>query len=240
MKTEKLVRISKYLSEQGICSRRKAEELLAQGMILVDGEKVTEQGTKINPETQKVKILEEAKQTLQKQLTIIFNKPVGYVSNLPEGDEKEAKDLIKKYNYNGKGSNLDAVAKNLDTFSVVGRLDKDSHGLLIFTQDGAVAKKIIGEASETEKEYHVRVKGEITNEKIRKMSEGMILGDLKLKPCKIRRVGNLKLIFILKEGKKHQIRKMCEKMHLFVEDLFRVRIGNIKIGSLPEGKWEFV
>ncbi|KAA3600873.1 MAG: rRNA pseudouridine synthase [Calditrichaeota bacterium] len=237
---ENLLRISKFLANQGICSRRKAEEFIAKGLVSVDGKIVTEQGVKINPETQKVKILEKAEQILQKQFTIILNKPVGYVSNLPLKGEIEAKRLITKKNSFDYTKKLNEILKNVKSFSVAGRLDKDSRGLLVLTQDGTVAKKIIGENSEIEKEYFVKVSGEITEEKIRRMSNGMRLKDIQLKPCRIHRTGKQTLRFILREGKNRQIRRMCQKVFLKVEDLERVRVGGIRLEALPEGKWKIL
>ncbi len=235
---ENLVRISKFLANKGICSRRKAEEFISKGLVAVDGKIITEQGVKINPETQKVEILAKAEKILQKQFTIILNKPVGYVSNLPLKGEVESKRLITKKNFFGKTKLPNEVLKNVKSYSVAGRLDKDSRGLLVLTQDGTVAKKIIGENSNIEKEYFVKVSGEITEEKIRKMSNGMRLKDVQLKPCRITKVGNQSLKFILREGKNRQIRRMCQKVFLKVVDLKRVRVGELKLENLPEGKWK--
>lgn len=237
---EKLIRISKFLSNQEICSRRKAEEFIAKGLVSVDGKIITEQGVKINPETQKVEILQEAEKILEKQFTIILNKPVGYVSNLPLRGEVEAKKLITKKNFHGRTKDLNLILKNIKSLSVAGRLDKDSRGLLILTQDGTVAKKIIGENSKVEKEYVVKVSGEISENKIQKMSNGMRLKEIQLKPCRIIKVGNQTLKFILREGKKRQIRRMCQKVFLKVVDLKRVRVGGLKLENLPEGKWRIL
>lgn len=237
---ENLVRISKYLTEKGICSRRKAEEFISKGLVLVDGKIVVEQGVKINPKIQKVEILAKAEQILQRQFTIILNKPIGYVSNLPLKCEIEAKKLITKKNFYGNSKDISLILKNIKSFSVAGRLDKDSRGLLVLTQDGTVAKKIIGENSKIEKEYFVKILGEITKKEIRKMSNGMQLKEVQLKPCRITKVGSQMLKIILREGKNRQIRRMCQKVFLKVLDLERVRIGGLKLENLPEGKWRIL
>ena len=172
--------------------------------------------------------------------SIILNKPLGFVSSQPENNYKPAITLITKNNYHGNNKNL-----NLDKFffkklAVAGRLDINSSGLLIFTQDGVLAKKVIGNNSSIEKEYLVTTNHNITNNKL---SELKNVDRIDNKPIKKFIVSKLKinlLKFILFEGKNRQIRKMCEQVNIEILSLIRVRIGNIKLNNLPRGKWKFI
>lgn len=236
--SEEKVRLSKLMAERGICSRREADDYIARGLVLVNGEKIDQLGTKVSPD---VKItLEAAALKQQKRLaTIILNKPVGYVSAQPEPPYQPAIKLITPENQFGTSKQR----LNADVFkglAVAGRLDIDSQGLLLFTQDGRIAKKIIGEESKVEKEYLVRVEGKLPPEKLKLLNHGLSLDGKALKPAKVEWINEDQLRFILREGKKRQIRRMCEAVGLKVTGLKRVRVGNLKLGKLPEGQWRFL
>ncbi|NQZ18702.1 MAG: rRNA pseudouridine synthase, partial [Bdellovibrionales bacterium] len=156
------VRINKYFADKGLCSRREAETLIEKGWILINGEVITSLGYKVLP-TDKVTVKEEAQNFLGKKKTIIINKPIGYVSAQAEGDYKHAIRLVNKENFHG-GPRAPQI--KYDGFAPAGRLDIDSTGLLILTQDGKLAKKIIAPQSDIEKEYVVKVEGKISREKI--------------------------------------------------------------------------
>ena len=234
--TEDKQRISKVLAQAGVCSRREAEQLIEKGWLKINGDKITSQGIKISSSDQ-WEILPQGKKWLNSKKTIILNKPPGFVSGQAEKGYKPAIRLITKSNYSGASPPPSLKTEGL---APAGRLDIDSTGLLILTQDGTFARKIIGSNSNVEKEYHVRIKGNITQEKIQKLKHGLKLDGKKLKKAKVKKVGPDTLNFILTEGKKRQIRRMCELVDLEVIRLKRVRIGQIKLARLPRGQWRFL
>jgi 23S rRNA pseudouridine2604 synthase len=226
-------RITKILSNRGMCSRREAEAFISQGRVFLNGTAVTEQGTKASIDDNIV-LDDTAKKEQNEKLTLILNKPLGVVSNLPEKGYKEAISLVTPENqYKGKK----LPASELVDLHVVGRLDINSKGLLIFSQDGRVVKKIIGCNSSVEKEYIVRLDREPSFESIEKLRFGIFLNKKLLKRAVVKKKDPKTLIFILKEGKKRQIREMCKLVNLNVTSLKRVRIGNIELKDLPIGKW---
>jgi 23S rRNA pseudouridine2604 synthase len=233
------------MSEKGICSRREADDFIARGQVFVNGERVTELGTKVSPES-RVTLDPSAMREKKSLVTIIVNKPVGYVSAQPEKNYRPAVQLITAENqWIPEGSkNNDHNRLSDEMFrglAVSGRLDIDSQGLLIFTQDGALAKKIIGENSNLEKEYLVRVRGQVSDADLEYLSTGKMIMDGKyLKPAVVEWLNEDQLRFILKEGKKRQVRRMCEEVGLQVMALKRVRVGQLKLGALPEGMWRFL
>lgn len=236
--SEELVRLSKLMAQKGICSRREADEYISRGLVLVNGQVVDQLGSKVDPNATIVLQAQALKQ--QKNLaTILVNKPVGYVSAQPEPPYVPAVTLITDNNQWGTSS-LRIKPTHFDGLAVAGRLDIDSQGLLIFTQDGRVAKKLIGEDSDVEKEYLVRVEGHLPKEKLELLRFGLELDGKKLKPAKVDWQNEDQLKFILKEGRKRQIRRMCEAVGLRVTGLKRVRVGKLRLGHLPEGKWRFL
>lgn len=236
--SEEKVRLSKLMAERGICSRREADEYIAKGLVLVDGIKIDQLGTKVDPN---VKITLEAQALKQQKrlATIILNKPIGYVSAQPEPPYQPAVKLITPENQFGD-SKQRLRQEHFQGLAVAGRLDIDSQGLLLFTQDGRIAKKIIGEESKVEKEYIVRVQGKLPDDKLKLLNHGLSLDGKPLKPAKVEWLNQDQLRFILREGKKRQIRRMCEAVGLKVTGLKRVRIGKLRLGHLPEGQWRFL
>jgi len=239
------VRISKILSELGLCSRREADKYIEQGLVLLDGKVVGELGTKAC-RSQKVELLKKARLNQSLKATVILNKPVSYISHLD--DDKEftpASSLIIPDNYYKiDGHDIESERNpifNREGLAPAGRLDIDSSGLLVLTQDGRIAKKIIGEESaDIEKEYLVRVEGNLTDEGLKLLNHGLELDGYVLKPAKVEWQNKEQLKFILIEGRNRQIRKMCELVGLKVIGLKRVRIGNVKLSAIPEGKWRFL
>lgn len=236
--SEEKVRLSKLMAERGICSRREADEYIAKGLVLVNGEKIDQLGTKVSPD---VKITLEAQALKQQKrlATIILNKPIGYVSAQPEPPYQPAVKLITPENQFGD-SKQKLRQEHFQGLAVAGRLDIDSQGLLLFTQDGRIAKKIIGEDSNVEKEYIVRVEGKLPPDKLKLLNHGLALDGKALKPAQVEWINEDQLRFILREGKKRQIRRMCEAVGLKVTGLKRVRVGKLRLGQLPEGKWRFL
>jgi len=231
------IRLNKAMAQKGLCSRREADEYIAKGLVRVDGEIVSELGMKVYPD-QEIELVDKALKKQSGKATIILNKPVGYVSGQPEDDHKPAVVLITKENqYVGTDS---LKREHFDGLAPAGRLDIDSRGLLVFTQNGTVAKQLIGENSNIEKVYLVRVGGKVTPEIIKKLEFGLVLDGKPLKRAKIRQTRDDFLVFVLTEGKKRQIRRMCELVGLEVQSLLRLRIGNVELDDLPEGKWRFL
>lgn len=233
-----LVRLSKLMSELGLCSRREADDLIARGLVWVDGRQVTELGTKVL-RTAKVQLAREAKDEMNDKVTIILNKPIGYVSGQPEPGMTPAIRLITAPRQD-KHDKKHLHAKHFKELAVAGRLDVDSQGLLVFTQNGQVAKSLIGQDTEIEKEYLVRVEGSLSDRGLKLLNFGLSLDDTPLKPAQVEWLNEDQLRFILQEGKKRQIRRMCELVGLNVIGLKRVRIGKIRLGDLKEGEWRFL
>lgn len=236
---ENKIRLSKVMSERGICSRREADDLIAKGWVKVDGAIVSELGSRIDPESQ-IELLPEAHDKLDAKVTIIINKPIGYVSSQPEDGYKAAVELVLARNQMS-GDKRPLKPHHLRGLAPAGRLDIDSQGLLLLTQDGVIAKKIIGEDSEVEKEYLVRVEGTLSAENLAHLRNGsMVLDGRQLLPAKVDWLNQDQLKIILQEGMKRQIRRMCEAVGLRVVGLKRVRVGRLPLGNLPEGQWRFL
>ncbi|WP_395009878.1 pseudouridine synthase [Undibacterium sp.] len=241
--TEQL-RLSKRMSELGLCSRREADEWIAKGWVRVDGKVVSELGSKVFPD-QKVTVERQAAAEQSKRVTILINKPVGYVSGQAEDGYEPAIALVKAENrWSECKVENEFHPTQLRSLVPAGRLDIDSVGLLVLTQDGRVAKILIGENTDVEKEYLVRVEytkpGTLPAGDLRLLNHGLSLDGKKLIPAKVRWMNEDQLQFILKEGKKRQIRRMCEMVGLRVVGLKRVRIGTVRLGHLPEGQWRYL
>ena len=237
---EEKIRVSKLMSEQGLCSRREADLYIERGWVFVDGEQVTELGTRIFP-VQKITLTKEAKSQQNSQVTILLNKPIGFVSGQAEPGYKPAVVLIgagTQYRNDKLQPHFDR--QHLKGLAPAGRLDIDSQGLLVFTQDGRIAKLLIGEDSEIEKTYLVRVEGKLLPQGLAMLNHGLSLDGEVLKPAVVSWQNDDQLRFVLKEGKKRQIRRMCELVGLKVTGLKRVAIGKVKLGNLPIGKWRYL
>ena len=223
-----------------MCSRREADRYIERGLVFVDGERVSELGVKIYPD-QVVELSEEGRARQNTQVTILLHKPVGYVSCQPEKNYRPAVDLITmKTHWRNDRSSRKFNPGQLRGLVPAGRLDIDSTGLLVLTQDGRVAKMIIGETSEVSKEYLVRVTGRISDDGLVLLNHGLSLDGKKLKPAEVRWQNEDQLCFILREGKKRQIRRMCELVGLNVIGLKRIRVGRVMLSHLPPGQWRYL
>jgi 23S rRNA pseudouridine2604 synthase len=226
-------RVNKWLAGEGVCSRREAEEMIGKGLVRIDGERVDDPGRKIMPG----QTLELEQSNAKPQISAVLNKPVGFVSAQPEGEQIPAARLLTRANLIGPPRNMPTKRTRL---APLGRLDQDSRGLLLLSEDGVLAKALVGEHSRLDKEYLVRVSGEITERKIALLRHGLQLDGRQLKPAQIEQVEPQRLRFILHEGRNRQIRRMCELVELEVTDLLRLRIGPLKLGTLQEGKWRML
>jgi 23S rRNA pseudouridine2604 synthase len=211
-------RVNRWLAQSGVCSRREAEGLIAQGLVSIDGLTVADAGRKIEP-GQTLTLADGATGALRGALTVVLHKPVGVVSAHPEPGQIPAVRLLTAETLVGESP----VIPGRDTrLAPVGRLDMESRGLLILSEDGVVAKAVIGPLSELEKEYRVSVIGEITEARLARLRHGLELDGRRI---------------VLREGRNRQIRRMCELVDLKVVDLFRVRVGPVGLGDMREGRW---
>jgi len=248
-----LVRLSKRMSELGLCSRREADEWIPRGWVIVDGEPVTELGSRVRPDAI-IEIHQAARSEQGERVTVLLHKPVGYVSGQAEdGYQPAAALFVPENQWEGDPTRKRFAPWQRKALAPAGRLDIDSTGLLVLTQDGRVARHLIGEDSTVEKEYLVRVVWDSPNgrvehdiskvfpeELIEKLRFGLSLDGEELKPAKVSWQNEEQLRFVLREGKKRQIRRMCEQVGLEVVGLKRIRMGSIVLGDLPVGQWRFL
>ena len=234
------VRISKLMAEQGLCSRREADSYIERGWVFVDGQRVTELGSRALP-TQKITLDKAARGAQQARVTILLNKPVGYVSGQAEHGYKPAMTLIDAASrFSDDRAPQRFGPAQLRGLAPAGRLDIDSTGLLVLTQDGRIARQLIGEDSMIDKEYLVRVEGRLSAEDLARLNFGLSLDGKPLKRAQVEWQNADQLRFVLREGKKRQIRRMCELVGLKVTGLKRIRIGRVRLGDLPQGQWRYL
>jgi 23S rRNA pseudouridine2604 synthase len=238
------VRLSKRMSELGLSSRREADEWIAKGWVRVDGHVVSELGSKVLP-GQKITIEKQARAQQARRVTVLINKPMGYVSGQAEDGYKPAVVLVRPENrWSEDSAPIEFSAAQLKSLVPAGRLDIDSVGLLILTQDGRIAKQLIGEDHVVEKEYLVRVQysraGRLPEADLQRLNHGLSLDGKALLPAEVSWQNEDQLRFVLREGKKRQIRRMCEMVGLRVIGLKRVRIGRVQLGNLPVGLWRYL
>jgi 23S rRNA pseudouridine2604 synthase len=238
--SEEHIRLSKLMADQGICSRREADLCIEKGWVKVDGIVVDQLGTKVSPKAT-ITLLENAYEWIKSKLTVIINKPVGYVSGQAEDNYKPASVLLTEaHQVRSPGDGSPPSRLQMMSLAPAGRLDIDSWGLLILTQDGRVARSVISPDSRMKKEYLVWVDGHITPAKIQKLCHGLSLDGKDLLPADVEHVKDNQLRFVLQEGKKRQIRRMCELVDLEVTGLLRTRIGPILLGNLKPNQWRYL
>ena len=234
------IRLSKRMSELGLCSRREADDYIARGLVRVDGVVVSELGSKVFP-NQRIDLDRVASEAQAARVTVLINKPIGYVSGQAEKGYQPAAALILPANlWEGDASRQTFRREHLQGLAPAGRLDIDSTGLLVLTQDGRIARQLIGEDSPVDKEYLVRVEGRLNADGLRLLNHGLSLDGEALKPARVWWQNRDQLRFVLREGKKRQIRRMCELVGLRVAGLKRVRIGKVLLGDLPLGQWRYL
>ncbi len=241
-------RLNKRMAALGLCSRREADEWIAKGWVRVNGY-VAELGLQVS-ESDKIEVDRGALHQQGQQVTVILHKPVGYVSGQAEDGHTPAIKLItQESHWQGDLSTLRFSPAQLRSLAPAGRLDIDSVGLLVLTQDGRIARQLIGEDHSMEKEYLVRVEfqgitdnvsAHFPNDKLGLLRHGLSLDGQALLPATVEWQNPEQLRFVLTEGKKRQIRRMCEQVGLHVVGLKRIRIGNIVLGRLPQGEWRYL
>jgi 23S rRNA pseudouridine2604 synthase len=246
------VRLNKRMAALGMCSRREADAWIEQGWVLVNG-KVAAMGMQVGS-ADRITIDRAAQAHQEQQVTVLLHKPMGYVSGQAEDGHEPAMVLFQARNqWSGDTTNIRFSPAQFKGLAPAGRLDIDSVGLLVMTQDGRVARQLIGEDSDMEKEYLVRVtcagpQGDITVNvqahfpaaQMQKLRHGLSLDGKPLKPAQVEWQNPEQLRFVLKEGKKRQIRRMCEQVGLKVVGLKRIRMGRVHLGALPVGQWRYL
>lgn len=228
-------RLAKVMARRGLCSRREAETLIESKQVIVDDKLVDIQGVKV-PINCDIQILKEGQESLYNKVTIILHKPVGIVSHLPEQGQIAAYQLIQKENCIQVLEDVQEFIKRSNQLSVAGRLDRASRGLLVLTEDGRVVKAIT-QSRECIKTYEVVVQKAVSEQMLTQLNGPIYLKGKRLLPMQVSRISDKKICFKLKEGKKHQIRKVCRQLGLVVLDLFRTSIGPLDLYHLGEGKW---
>ena len=231
------------MSELGIASRREADEWIARGWVRVDGRVVAELGARVSC-GQRITLDPRARSQQAQRVTILLHKPVGWVSGQAEDGYEPAIVLVKRQSqWRADRSGIRFEPQHLRQLAPAGRLDIDSTGLLVLTQDGRVARQLIGDDSEIEKEYLVRVEpiGEpLSDAGLALLRHGLELDGQALLPARVEWINDGQLRFVLREGRKRQIRRMCEAVGLKVTGLKRVRIGKVMLGELPPGQWRYL
>jgi 23S rRNA pseudouridine2605 synthase/23S rRNA pseudouridine2604 synthase len=215
------IRIQKYLSSAGICSRRKAESYIRAGRVRVNGKTVTELGTKIDPQKDRIEVDGRPVGAPAQMLYIALNKPKGYVTSCDHPGQDLVVDLVDLP----------------DRIYPVGRLDKDSVGLLLLTNDGRLHHRLSHPSFDHEKEYEVSVKRPIDDGMLAHLSRGVVLKGVQTRPARVERISGHRFRIVLKEGRNRQIRRMVRKMGHEVIRLKRIRVANIRLGRLPTGAW---
>ncbi|MDF1481357.1 pseudouridine synthase [Extensimonas sp. H3M7-6] len=242
------MRLNKRMAELGLCSRREADAWIAQGWVRVNG-RVAAVGQQVGLQD-RIELDARAQGQQQRLVTFLLHKPMGYVSGQAEDGHTPAVTLIQPRNHwREDPSRIRFDAQQLRGLAPAGRLDSDSVGLLVLTQDGRVARQIIGEDSVMEKEYLVRVQyGAVSSNvqaafpaaQLARLRHGLALDGQPLQPARVEWQNPEQLRFVLTEGKKRQIRRMCELVGLRVVGLKRIRIGRVTLGALPPGQWRYL
>ena len=246
------VRLNKRMAELGLCSRREADAWIDQGWVRVNGQ-VAEMGMQVGS-NDRITVESEAQAQQEQQVTVLLHKPMGYVSGQAEDGHEPAMVLFQARNqWTGDTTRIRFSPAQFKGLAPAGRLDIDSVGLLVMTQDGRVARQLIGEDADMEKEYLVRVtcagpQGDVAvnvqahfpEAQMQRLRHGLSLDGKALKPAQVEWQNPEQLRFVLKEGKKRQIRRMCEQVGLKVVGLKRIRMGRIHLGALPVGQWRYL
>lgn len=218
------MRLQKFLAAAGVCSRRKAEDLIRAGRVQVNGRVVAELGAKADPQSDRVAVDGQAVRPPQRMVYIALNKPRGYVCSCRHAGEKIVLDLVN-------------VPERIFP---VGRLDKESTGLLLLTNDGRLHLKLAHPSFDHEKEYEVAVARPISDSALRRMAEGMPMLRTRTRPAEVQRIDSRRFRIVLKEGRNRQIRRMVSRLGNAVVDLRRIRMAHIRLDRLPQGRWRYL
>lgn len=215
------MRLHKWLSEAGVCSRRQGEIFIREGRVRVNGKVVTELGTKIDPEKDRVEVDGRSLKPAEEKIYLALHKPRGYVTSVRHAGHQVVMELI------------DLPAR----LYPVGRLDKESTGLLLLTNDGRLHHRLSHPSFDHEKEYEVAVERPIDDDTLRRLAQGVPLDGRTTRPAQVRRLAGRRFLIVLQEGRNRQIRRMVAQVGHKVKRLKRIRVAHIRLGSLPEGAW---
>ena len=237
------LRVAKLMTDRGLASRRESDEWIEAGWVRVDGRLAV-----LGQRARSVAVIEidpRARAEQARRVTVLLNKPIGYVSGQAEDGHEPASVLVTRGNrWEGDSSGIEFQGGHLRHLAPAGRLDIDSTGLLVLTQDGRIAKRLIGDETRVEKEYLVRVaftqEGGLAERDLERLRHGLELDGVQLRPARVSWQNEDQLRFVLREGRKRQIRRMCELVGLQVLGLKRVRIGSVVLGPLPPGQWRYL
>ena len=237
------VRVSKLITERGLASRREADDWIDAGWVRING--VMAVLGQRAPVDAVIDIDPRARAEQARSVTVLLHKPIGYVSGQAEDGHEPALTLVTPANrWTGDTSGITFHGGHLRHLAPAGRLDIDSTGLIVYTQDGRIAKRLIGDETRVEKEYLVRVAytrpGRLPDEDMERLRHGLELDGVQLRPAAVSWQNEDQLRFVLREGRKRQIRRMCELVGLDVLGLKRVRIGSVPLGQLPPGQWRYL
>lgn len=210
-----LVRLEKHIAQMGLASRREAKQLILDGNVSVNGVVVYETGFGVDPKSDVIALVGK----IPKKETVAIYKPRGIETSKTSPDNRDIHDEFPQFAH----------------LAPIGRLDKDSEGLILLSNDGVLAKKITGENSDVEKEYVVTTREDVTDAMLKKMEKGIVLDAKKTLPAKTKKITAKTFSIILREGRKHQIRRMCDACNLTVEKLLRVRVGDVELGNMKSG-----
>lgn len=220
-----MIRLNKYIASSGVCSRRKADELIESGKVKINGIVTTKMGEQVDETKDIVEVANKKISLKEEKIYIMLNKPKGYVTtNSEQFNRPSTKDLIKE---------------KIRVFPI-GRLDMNTEGLLILTNDGEFSNRLMHPSNKIEKKYIITLRTSVSDEQIKMLENGVDIGGYVTKPAKIKRLLPLELEIIISEGKNRQIRKMCEVVGANLKNLKRVQIGNLKLGDLKLGKYRFL
>ena len=233
-------RLAKRVSEIAACSRREADEWIENGWVSVDGEVITRLGARVNPKA-RIEIEDAASKHPSESVTLLFNKPIHPVAAGSAGERDDAVALIRPDNHWAEDSTTFRFqARHLRGLALAGKLDADEGGLLVFTQEGSVARRLTGGDARLEKEYHVHIAGELSSAGLERLRHGLSLDKVKLLRAQVSWLNEQKLRFVLHESRKRQIQGMCEQIGLRVTEIKRVRIGGVSLGKLAVGHWRYL
>lgn len=219
------IRLNKYISLSGICSRRQADKYIEQGLVEVNGKITTELGTVVDEDKDEVKFNCKIIKPVEEKKYIMLNKPLGYITTSKEQF--------------GRSYILQLIKENIRVFPV-GRLDMHSEGLILLTNDGDFANRVTHPTKHIEKEYEVELKNNVTDEQTLKLQQGVDIGGYITKEAVVKQLGKKKISIVIKEGKNRQVRKMCDAVGNSVIKLKRTRIGGLFIDDLETGEYRYL
>lgn len=233
-------RLAKLVSELAACSRRQADEWIENGWVSVDGEVVARLGARVNPQAT-IRIKDAAIRHHSESVTVLYNKPHAAGPVPQEDDRSGVAQLIRPDNHWTEDSSRRRFqSSHLRRLAPAGRLDADEAGMLVFTHEGSVARRVTGGDAKLEKEYHVRIEGKLPADALERLRYGLSLDGVKLRPAQVSWLGTQLLRFVLHESRKQQIQRMCELVGTKAATIKRVRIGSVSLGQLPSGQWRYL